>query len=472
MSAHNKRPLAIKQTLGYVICLAGFLLTLIAFSPGLMSPDSLDQWNQGRAWDFNDVHAPMMSALWGIFDRVWSGPLLMLVFHNLIFWGGAALFWHLLKTKHFVAALAFPCLGFMPQVWAFLSTIWKDIGLGASLLLVVALLYAADQKKSRAALLCSLPLIFYAFGARLNAAPAMVPLAIWSGVIAFRVFPGLRGRVPVPAKRVSPVIVGIIYFFVLLLAVNFTTKALTGGRTLFPYQQILLHDLAAISKATGQPQLPSYIDAADGFSVQRVAESYSPCTVNSLIYGKPPLLRITINPEQVAELRAKWRAVVFAEPATYLKQRAALFACLTGFNTQDVYISFFPATGRNNPPPIKSPMNALTRVLTDYFFFFNRSVLFRGFFWLLLNAGLIYLSLRLRLDKELEPAFVLALSGLLYGLGYFFYAPSSEFRYLWWTALAAALATILFVIYLITNWSRLRRRSVTAKVSDVRDIGA
>jgi hypothetical protein len=103
-------------------------------------------------------------------------------------------------------------------------------------------------------------------------------------------------------------------------------------------------------------------------------------------------------------------------------------------------------------------------VLTDYFFFFNRSVLFRGFFWLLVNAGLIYLSLRLRLDKELEPAFVLAVSGLLYGLGYFFYAPSSEFRYLWWTALAAALATILFVIYLITHWSQLTGRSVTAKV--------
>jgi hypothetical protein len=172
--------------------------------------------------------------------------------------------------------------------------------------------------------------------------------------------------------------------------------------------------------------------------------------------------RITTEAQQVAALRAKWRAVVFADPATYLTQRAALFSCLTGFNTQDVEMAFFPATGMNNPRPIKSPMNLLTRLFTDYFFFFSRSLLFRGFFWLLLTAGIIYLSLRLRLDRELEPAFVLASSGLLYGLGYFFYAPSSEFRYLWWTVLAASVATVLFVIYVLTNWGRLRGRSGVA----------
>ena len=463
MTVDDKQPRAFKHAIGYALCLTGFVLTLVAFSPGLMSADSIDQWHQGQAWSFTDVHPPMMSALWGIFDRVWPGPFLMLLFHNLLFWGGAAFFWHLTKDKSFVAALGFACLGFMPQIWAFLTTIWKDIGLGASLLLAAALLYAADQKKSRAALFCSLPLMFYASGARLNAATATLPLALWSGLIACRLFPNLRVRLHARVQRILPVMLGLVYLFALLIAVNLTTKALTDGQTLFPYQQILLHDLAAISKATGQAQFPSYLAEAQGFSVEHVAETYKPCTVNSLIYGKRAALKITTNAEEVATLRAKWRAVVFADPATYLRQRAALFACLTGFNTEDVYISFFPATGMNNPRPIKSPMNALTRLLTDYFFWFNRSVLFRGFFWLLLSAGLIYLSLRLRLDKELEPAFVLASSGLLYGLGYFFYAPSSEFRYLWWTALAASVATVLFGIYLLTNWSRLRGHSAAAK---------
>ncbi|HYJ86007.1 MAG TPA: hypothetical protein VEW46_08140 [Pyrinomonadaceae bacterium] len=459
MSTKDKQAHAFKHVIGFALCFAGFVLTLVAFSPGLMSADSVDQWQQGRAWAFNDVHPPMMSALWGIFDRIWSGPLLMLVFHNLFFWSGLALFWQLTKSKSFLVALAFPCIGFMPQIWAPLTTIWKDISLGASLLLAAALLYAADQKKSRAALFCSLPLMFYASGARLNAATATFPLALWSGLITCRLFPGLRIYLPDRARGILPTMLGLVYLVVLLFTVNLSTKALTDGNTLFPYQQILLHDLAGIAKSTGQTQFPSYLTEAEGFSRERLAETYTPCSVNSLIYGVPPVLKITTDVEEVGALRAKWRTALFSNPLTYLKQRAALYACLTGFSTQHVWMPFFPASGMNNPRPIKSPMNLLTRMFTNYFFFFSDTVLFRGFFWLLLAAGLIYLALRLRLDGELESAFVLATSGLLYGLGYFFYVPSSEFRYLWWTVLAASVATILFVGYLLRNWGRLRERS-------------
>ena len=456
MSVIDQQPLAFKHVIGYALCFAGFVLTLVAFSPGLMSADSVDQWQQGRAWVFNDVHPPVMSALWGIFDRIWPGPLLMLVFHNLIFWGGLALFWRLTRGKSFEVALAFPCLGFMPQIWAPLTTIWKDIGLGASLLLAAALLYAANERKSRAAFFCSLPLMLYASGTRLNAATATLPLALWSGLITCRLFPGLRVYLPDRVRGFLPSILGVSYLVMLLFTVNLSTKALTHGNTLFPYQQILLHDLAAISKSTGQTQFPSYLTEAEGFSRERLAETYAPCSVNSLIYGTPPVLKITTDVEEVAALRARWRAALLSNPATYLKQRAALYACLTGFSAQNVWMPFFPASGMNNPRPIKSPMNSLTRVLTSYFFFFSDTVLFRGFFWLLPAAGVIYLTLRLRLDGGLEPAYVLATSGLFYGLGYFFYAPSSEFRYLWWTVLAASTATVLFVCYVLGNWSRLR----------------
>lgn len=456
MNVQEKKLSPLKQASGYALCLAGFVLTLVAFSPGLMSPDSIDQWEQGRAWNFYDYHPPMMSALWGILDRIWPGPFLMLVFHNLLLWGGAALFWRLMKTKSFVAALAFACLGFMPQVLAPLTTIWKDIGLGGSLLVVAALLYAADQKRSRTPLFWSVPLMFYASGARLNAATATLPLALWSGVIVCRLYPSLCISVPARVRAIAPVMVGLLYLFVLLLAVNLTTNALTVGKVSFPYQQVLLHDLAGISKATGHLQFPSYLVENGDLTMEQVSKTYAPCSVNSLIYGKHPLLKLTINSEQVAQLRDKWKAAVISEPATYFSHRAAVFACLTGFNTDIGQMTFFPATGKNNPPPIKSPMNALTRFLTNYFFFFSHSALFRGFFWLLLSAGIVYLSLRLRLDGDMELGFVLASSGLLYGLGYFFYGPSSEFRYFWWTVLATSVATILFVIYLQTNWSRLR----------------
>jgi len=104
----------------------------------------------------------------------------------------------------------------------------------------------------------------------------------------------------------------------------------------------------------------------------------------------------------------------------------------------------------------------LTRALTGYFFYFSRSVFFRGFFWIMVAAAMGYLPLRLKLEGELEPAFVLSLSGLLYALGYFFYTPSAEFRYLWWTVLAASVSAALFAVYVAANWRRLRGRPMAS----------
>ena len=457
MVSDEKRLGVFARSGGYVLCLLGFVLTLVAFSPGLMSADSVDQWRQGREWSFYDVHPPLMSALWGLFDRVWPGPLLMLVFHNLLFWGGAALFWRLTRGRARVAALAFAAFGFMPQVWAILPAIWKDVGLGASLLLASGLLYAAARKNSRAALLASCPLMFYGYGVRLNAATAVLPLALWSGVVACRVLPALAARAR--ARRVLwPAACGLVYFVALTLAVSLTSRALVAGHTIYPYQQVLLHDLAAISKATGEEPFPAYVSGGENFTLERVWREYSPASVNSLIYSDKPPLKITAEADKVAELRGRWREAVSAHTSHYLRHRWAIFATLTGFDTEYVSFSFFPATGMNNPRPIKSPYNVLTRALTSYFFYFSRSVFFRGFFWVMVAAALVYLSLRLRLEGELEPAFVLAVSGLLYALGYFFYTPSAEFRYLWWTVLAASASAALFAVYVVANWRRLRGR--------------
>jgi hypothetical protein len=463
MSLDDKALRRLADWSGYVLCAAGFVLTLAAFYPGLMSADSIDQWQQGHAWSFYDVHPPMMSALWGLLDRVVQGPALMLVLHNLLFWGGLLLFWRAARVKAGALALAFIALGFMPQTWALLSTIWKDVGLGACFLLASALIYVAAGKGSRAALLASCPLIFYGYGARLNAAPAVLPLALWSGFVACRVFPQLHARAR--GRNVVPIALGLVYFATLTVAIGVVTKALIKGNTLYPYQQVLLFDLAAISKETGQSQFPEYIARAENFSTDAVSRAYYPATVNTLIYGAPPLLKITGDAGNVAALRAKWLEVVPANKLTYLKHRWAAFSWLTGFNTQDVAQAFFPASGMNNPPQFRRPLNSLTRALTSYFFFFSRSIFFRGFFWILLSAGLVYLSIRLKLDGDLEAVFVLSVSGLLYALGYFFYSPSAEFRYLWWTMLASSVSLILFAAHVFRHWRVLRggRRSEDAK---------
>src|ERR1044071_1420202 len=124
---------------GYFVCLAGFALTLAAFYPGVMTPDSIDQLGQARAWEFYEANPPIMSAVWGLIDRVWPGPAGMLLLDNLLFWGGAALLWRLTRERSPKLSLAFTFIGFTPQVLAHLGSVLKDVSLGATLVMVSAL---------------------------------------------------------------------------------------------------------------------------------------------------------------------------------------------------------------------------------------------------------------------------------------------------------------------------------------------
>jgi hypothetical protein len=156
-------------------------------------------------------------------------------------------------------------------------------------------------------------------------------------------------------------------------------------------------------------------------------------------------------------LRAAWWEAVSNNKLAYLSHRWAIFRNLTGLGTEMVYKSFNPDTGMNNPPEFRRPPNALTRSLTSYFFLFADSPFFRGFLWILVCLALVYLTLRLRLEGDLGAVFALSSSGLLYAAAYFFVSPSSEFRYLWWTVLAATASAILFAMHLAAHRETLRR---------------
>lgn len=442
---------------GYALCAIACLVCLLAFYPGYMSPDSLDQWNQGRTWTFWDYHPPLMSMVWGILDRFIPGPFGMLLLHNAIFWTGAAVFWRHTWRKSILLGLGLISFAFLPPVLALLSTIWKDVGLGASLFLASALLYGANKEHSRTPLFASCIFLFYGYAARLNAAPAVIPLALWTAFIACRVFPSLKRRTD--GFKLLPVICGVGYFLLLTVAVNLTTAVLTRDTgTSYPYQQILLLDLAALSKINGESLFPNYIARNENFSLEKVRERYSSHTVNKLIYGAKPVFKLTTKPDEISELRERWMHAILNNKIAYLKARSELFMHLVSFNEYYVAIPYLLEADFHNPPAFKSKRGTLNRFLTAYFSYFYRSLFFRGFFWILVSLGLVYLSARGKLHEDLEAVFVLSSSGLLYSLAYFFWAPSTEFRYLWWTVLAATVSVLFLVAYAFHRWSESRKQ--------------
>jgi hypothetical protein len=421
-----------------------------------MSPDSVDQFNQGRAWVFWDYHPPLMSAVWGLLDKVIPGPFGMLLLHNVIFWTAAAVYWRATWRKSVLLGLGLIAFPFIPPVLSLLSTIWKDVGLGASFFLASALLYTANKKYSKTALAASCIFLFYGYAARLNAFPAVIPLALWSGFIACRIVPSLKRTTA--RLRLLPILCGLGYFLLLALAVNLTTAVLLRDQgTSYPYQQILLLDLAAISKTTDEPVFPGYIVSNENFSAQRVKELYTAFSVNPLIYGQKPPLKLTLKADEVSELKAAWLHAVWSHKEAYLKSRLELFMYLTSFNQYYVATPYLLEADFHNPPAFKSKHGPPTRFLIAYFSYFSRSLSFRGFFWILLSLGLVYLSARGKLHEDLETVFILSSSGLLYALAYFFWSPSTEFRYLWWTVIAANVSLLFLLAYAWRRWNETRK---------------
>jgi hypothetical protein len=433
---------------GYLLCVLCFGLTIWAFYPGFMSPDSTGNLADGRQGVFSDINSPVMSYLWGKLDRIAAGPALMLILQNAVFWSGCAIFWRATHKKSFRLGLCLILFALLPQIFSQLPVIWKDVGLGACLFLASALLYSADKTKNKAAILISPLFLFYGYAARLNALPAILPLAIWSGFIFCRVF-------EIKRKKFLPLAIGVVYFVALSAAVYFANWQLTGGKTVYPFQQIYLYDLAAISIEKNEAMFPEYVLRGENFSLENVKERYNERAVSDLIFenvpkqGDLPVLRLSSDAEQITALRQKWLETVSENPLAYLKHRGKVFAQLVGL-APSVTRPFWDLGFSENPPEFQSEQNSGARVLMNYFGLFQRpfsqTFFFRAFLWLLLCAYFLYRAVKNKLEGDWEIVFVLSISCLLFTFAYLPTTPSTEFRYLFWSAISSALV-VIFGVY-------------------------
>ncbi|CAN5500854.1 hypothetical protein BH18ACI3_BH18ACI3_21080 [soil metagenome] len=223
---------------------------LWSFYPGMTSGDAIAALIEGRTGIIYDQNSAIMSFVWGMLDRLIAGPGLMLTLQLGIFWTAAAILWEAIYRESLGLGLAAVMFPFMPQILSQLPMIWKDIGMAVTLFAAVALIFLASKNRSVVALLLSPAFLFYALAARLNAIPAVLPIAIWTGFVAGSIF-GFGKR---PAASMA---IGAAYCVALFVTVQLVQHSITGGRTSYPFQFVLLYDLAAISVAKGEPRFPA-----------------------------------------------------------------------------------------------------------------------------------------------------------------------------------------------------------------------
>jgi hypothetical protein len=410
--------LAMVPALGAILA-----LSWAAFSPGSTTYDSAVQLAQGRSGQFDDWHPPLFAFVWGLLDSIVPGPAGMLALNLVLFWGGFGLVVH--RCLHPIAAApGLLAVALFPPAVSILGVIWKDVSVGAALVLGTGLLLTGSVRRSRLLLALALLPLTFAAAVRHDGAFAAGPLAVAVGVHLARER-SARVRGLAGAAAVS-LVIGVAWL---------APPALLHPNKSFPIQQILSHDLAGLSAASGRSLFPD-----SSVPVERIQMQYSPIDIYSSLKGLPAVR----NEGELCSLKRAWLDAVRRDPRTYLRNRWQLFRRLFGIGgpaaTDTYYFGTEPPLGSGTTPFVP---NRLSRIAEQYFERSHNWLVFRGWVAAAILACFLFLGLTPWLPVRNRWAVIsICASGLAYALPHFATSPVSDFRLIWWVYLAAILAPL------------------------------
>ncbi len=427
------------------IVAAAWALVLAYAWPGIMTVDSFDQLREGRAGFYTDSHPPALGALWGLIDRVVTGPKGLYVLQTGTFVIGL----YILLRRTFApvrAATIAALVTIFPPILAPMGVIWKDALMASGLVLGFAGLGAARRELRLAGLVA----LFVASAVRYNAAAATMPLIIvlfvWSPTAA-----SWRGRLRRYAISTAT-----------WLAITAGSIALNGALTDRPmhfwYSSTAVMDIAG-TLAGVEPDLPDAelrpMLASTGVLVDHdlhaaIRARYRPHDFMNLVIGDGrlwdlPIMGTTPAPAPQRDAIGKaWWHLVSTYPGAYIEHRLAVFRTVLGIGERSSGVMVM--TSRGQMTGLAAPMG-LDVQPHRYQRYVQRRVeaialrtpLFRGWFYLVIAVLLLVLTRRHR------DVFALLMSGILLELSLMPLAGSADFRYSHWLALCTIVAGVVLV---------------------------
>ncbi|MFE1248773.1 GtrA family protein [Streptomyces sp. NPDC058766] len=408
--------------------------TVLVFSPGFLSPDSLDQLRQaqGKA-PLTDWHPPVLSLVWRALIAVTGSVGSLLVVQSLVLWGALwVLAWCVWEpTGRRGGSLAVLGVGLAPFVLTFAGVVWKDVHAAFALLAACAVALTGLRLRDRAVrpavrwALLGLGVLFlaYAMLVRKNAFIAAIPVFVLL-VLALRPGPGRRTWAVCTAVLVAGLVV----------------PAAAVSRFAEPLQtrqgaQILLDDLVHVLSveelrtADVRPGLRDRLvaSARECARIGALSDAYWAC------YERPADgLR-----GDAGALTSLWLREMSGHVPGYLQYRLRLFGTLL-FETDYTY----KAGITRNDLGVEVAHPRLEDMLGTYVNSMATDLrwLFRGWFWL---AVALVLAIRPGGGAFALPVRALGVSSAAYIIGYLPIMPATDFRYVYWPALACALGLVL-----------------------------
>lgn len=444
MNEHKKHLL-----LSLAITFVGFCLNLIAYYPGFISPDSLDQFQQAYSHQYSDWHPPIMAGFWSLLIRIYPGGHLLFLIQLSAFWLSFFLLLKIALTHFQKMAWLVVVLFFAPFIQNFTGNIWKDVGLAISWLLALALMLNAYYKQraiNRTETVVCFVLLCYGCWIRINALPGVVPLiGIWiymqNNPFDFKI---TTRRFLLKVAYTAAIVIG--------LQITITQLVLKPTKT-FPEYKLFLHDLTGIYKETGNLYFPDCVKHYEGFDSAYIRQKYIYSTFDN-VWWNPDNKHVMPNPsaEVMAELQTAWLNAILKHPLVYLKNRSIGFLQFLRITNSGSTLAITYQYIHPNAFGLTFKQNAFTRLFRSYVEGQRGAPYMQPWFWLLINLVVIFLAKKERFYPDRYLTLGLAYSSLLYiALEYIVFQADTEFRYFYWNCVALSLA-ILILAFRYVNY--------------------
>jgi hypothetical protein len=414
----------------------GFAAFLVYAYPGFLSIDSAMQLVEARSGQFSDWHPPAMAALWRLVEHVITGPLGMLLLQSGAFLIGAAMLYRRVLGP-FAAAIAATLTLLFPPIIVPLAVIWKDSQMAGYLVLGFALILDDRRRKW-----LGVAVLAVATAMRANAAAATLPLfalGVWAAIT---------------------------------IAAMTANHVLTKAQSHAWHTSIAPADIAGIlefSRKYSDDELLTVFEGTPLIAHEKIfinaRKNYTPISWWRVVNGPDRIFDWPTNEEQRAALTRAWWTLVRDNPLAYLDHRAHVFREVLGFSNSPLFdpvahtrVPIEYAVPLDLPPDARRSQDAIARKLA---WISVKTFLFRAWVYFVLALAFIPLAWR---HRELIALYV---SGLLYELSLFPFAPSPDVRYSHWLMTTTVIATVMLVYRRMSAWRLASARTSTAEATTV-----
>ena len=396
----------------------------------MLSPDSLNQFEQARLFTFHDWYAPELAIIWALINFVVPGPQGMLVLLLALYWGALYVLASAVAFINPRVALILPFIGFMPFTINFAGTIWTDVLLAVSWLMSMALVFSSEvrrQELSTARKVAVWGLFLCGSFARSNALFAAVPLGLY-------LIKPMRGFRLWARVALTIVLLAGIWFGPQLL------NHILSVKKVYTIHSIVTFDLGGISHFSGKNYFPVIWSEEEQAGI--LTECYNSTRWDTYIWENCKFVYERLVDNGLWGSVILWRAWLFAvsaEPLSYLRHRFKYF--LPFMTSRASY--YFHAGNTANESQRRLSEHVLFRKINNYVYRAGQFGIYRPINWLILAFGCLALS-RLVLPTRRRFVNAVCISSIIYLATYFFVGVSSDFRYAYWSILATSVA--IFVV--------------------------